>query len=123
MCSRFKGLQVRVEFGFIFYLQSENFKSRLFGKLFLYSFPLEGNIYSCYAFIWKNMVLYSNPYKMRLMVLPHRMNTRLSHGYSMLGVATKERNIPYLDNICFFGGGGEDGANTGDFISERVCSQ
>lgn len=50
------------------------------------------------------MVLYSNPYKMRLMVLPHRMNTRLSHGYSMLGVATKERNIPYLDNICFLGG-------------------
>lgn len=50
------------------------------------------------------MVIYSNPCKMRLIVLPHRMNTRLSHGYSMLGVATKERNIPYLDNVCFLGG-------------------
>lgn len=68
------------------------------------------------------MVIYSNPCKMRLMVLPHRMNTSLSHAYSMLGVATKERNIPYLDNICFLGGG-EDGANMGDFIRERVCSQ
>lgn len=50
------------------------------------------------------MVVYSSPCKMRLIVLLHRMNTRLNHGYSMLGVATKEINIPYLDNIHFLGG-------------------
>lgn len=50
------------------------------------------------------MVVYSNPCKMRLIVLPYRMNTRLNHGYSMLGVATKEKNTPYLDNIFFLRG-------------------
>lgn len=68
------------------------------------------------------MVIYSNPCKMRLMVLPHRMNTSLSHAYSMLGVATKKEIFLTL-TIFVFWGGGEDGANMGDFIREWVCSQ
>lgn len=52
------------------------------------------------------MVIYSYPCKIRPIPLLHRMNTRLSHGYSMLGVAAKERNILYLDNICCYVAGG-----------------
>lgn len=72
------------------------------------------------------MVIYSYPCKIRPIPLLHRMNTRLSHGYSMLGVAAKERNILYLDNICCYvagGGRGMGGWNMGDFIRECVCFQ
>lgn len=55
----------------------------------------------------KKMVICSYPCKIRPIAFLHRMNARLSHGYSMLGVAAKERNILYLDNICcYFGVGG-----------------
>jgi len=50
----------------------------------------------------KRIFIYSFPCKIRPIALLHRMNTRLSHGYSMLGVAAKERNILYLDNICCY---------------------
>lgn len=41
----------------------------------------------------KKMVICSYPCKIRPIAFLHRMNTRLSHGYSMLGVAAKKRNF------------------------------
>lgn len=69
------------------------------------------------------MVIYSYPCKIRPIPLLHRMNTRLSHGYSMLGVAAKERNILYLDNICCYVTGGVGGWGGGIWVilSGNVC--
>lgn len=62
----------------------------------------------------KRMVFFSYPCRIGQIALLHGMNTKLSHGYSMLGVATEERNILYLDHICCYLRG--MGGNMPDFI-------